>query len=1017
MKIIHQIRFAIICFALLSVLYNCKKKDLEQNVEPTPVEVIQPKSELDTSQDSLNIVKTSALFKKFKNWQDLGLSSNSQEILLDSVFQSYQKVAHKTSDYAYELYRLAWDFYMDRNNHEKTIASIEEFIAICEQDKGHNKIQLLEAYSYLGSALNYSGQCDLAIEKSFIPFLELMSAQVDLTTDPDELGFLKTGEISTYVGYLDCASLLGDGNLQKKILAISEKLVEETHDDIPWYNVYKSDLLGMMSTIYMTMGDFGKAKIFLELYEKYMEPQDIIDHMLLTDRKLYFYSEVNDVENFNSEFKNSSVYYIKALQRFPPNTHEHFLAVHNRRLAFERLAMLKAKTNEVNPEISEAYHKSMRLIDGFEYDNRINPLNAYRGMISYFNSASKRDSARYYLNKYRVLANDLKAMDDIRDAQIFYLEQFLSEEKYNRVDSLLNNHLEASNIKNIQKFLSEKKVPQDVLANEKTIARMLKIATLLQEHSQSHPSYSLKKANQFYLLSASLLNAFKQNQWFNPKEVSQLQKINAGILSTRTAGTENDHLIIKFLESNHSLEMLQKNANSNIILNENDALNSLTNQRNLISRKILNLTNQYLQEELNPKLKEQNTYIKLLNKKDSLSEKIKEDYPDYVFYTSPNFDLSSYRANLDDDTISVRFYLTEKHCYAYLISNRELKFVVLGPRENVKNLTDIYISQIKANQDISKIVMSLNSFLTPLVSGIEPYRNLRIIPHEELNYLPFETFFDEFSKSNKVISYNTSLILDGHNNDVSNSATFAAYAPNYNNDEKVSKSRIVADLERSGNYQLPDAFEEAVYISKLFKGTLFADRKATKQHFTEHANEFSVLHLAMHAVEGDSQNNKDAMLLFTGETEEDYLSLNEVYNLNLSAELTTLSACNTAYGEIDPVEGVLSLSRAFQYAGSKATVTSLWRVPDKETSIIMKRFYEYLKLGQEKHIALKNAKLDYLKTTDDHNLKHPYYWAGFVLTGDTSAIVASTNYWWYVGLVLVVMLILGWSIKKRLKVN
>ena len=48
---------------------------------------------------------------------------------------------------------------------------------------------------------------------------------------------------------------------------------------------------------------------------------------------------------------------------------------------------------------------------------------------------------------------------------------------------------------------------------------------------------------------------------------------------------------------------------------------------------------------------------------------------------------------------------------------------------------------------------------------------------------------------------------------------------------------------------------------------------------------------------------------------------------------------------MDSEEGVLSLSRAFQYAGSDATITSLWRVPDKETSIIMKRFYEYLKEG------------------------------------------------------------------------
>lgn len=87
---------------------------------------------------------------------------------------------------------------------------------------------------------------------------------------------------------------------------------------------------------------------------------------------------------------------------------------------------------------------------------------------------------------------------------------------------------------------------------------------------------------------------------------------------------------------------------------------------------------------------------------------------------------------------------------------------------------------------------------------------------------------------------------------------------------------------------------------------------------------------------------------------------------------------------------------------------SLWKVPDQSSSIIMKMFYENLYDGLEKDEALKLAKLRYLQTAEDNALKHPYYWAGFVLSGDTSVINIDkgNNYLFYFfGLVLLVLVI------------
>ena len=141
------------------------------------------------------------------------------------------------------------------------------------------------------------------------------------------------------------------------------------------------------------------------------------------------------------------------------------------------------------------------------------------------------------------------------------------------------------------------------------------------------------------------------------------------------------------------------------------------------------------------------------------------------------------------------------------------------------------------------------------------------------------------------------------------------------------------------------------------------------------------------------------------------LFISELYNESLDADLAVLSACDTGSGFYENGEGVISLSRAFSYAGVPSTVVSLWKVDDEATAKIMMYFYEHLKLGETKDEALKNAKLDYLKHTDDDLLKHPYYWSGFVLSGNTDALVEKQNYWIYLS--VLPMLALG-LFRKRL---
>lgn len=111
-----------------------------------------------------------------------------------------------------------------------------------------------------------------------------------------------------------------------------------------------------------------------------------------------------------------------------------------------------------------------------------------------------------------------------------------------------------------------------------------------------------------------------------------------------------------------------------------------------------------------------------------------------------------------------------------------------------------------------------------------------------------------------------------------------------------------------------------------------------------------------------------------------FLSLHDIYDLHLDAELTVLSGCRTALGPVVRGEGPISLARAFMYAGSRRVVASLWPVEDRATADLMTRFYRGLFLqALPPAEALAEAQRQVSTTL---RFRDPYHWAGFVLVGD-----------------------------------
>ncbi len=149
---------------------------------------------------------------------------------------------------------------------------------------------------------------------------------------------------------------------------------------------------------------------------------------------------------------------------------------------------------------------------------------------------------------------------------------------------------------------------------------------------------------------------------------------------------------------------------------------------------------------------------------------------------------------------------------------------------------------------------------------------------------------------------------------------------------------------------------------------------------------YRFLHFATHGVlAGDLPYLRQPALVLSQvgdlKGEDGFLTMDEVMGLRLRADLVVLSACQTGLGQEIPGEGVVSLTRAFLHAGSRAVVVSLWRVGDESTAVLMGRAYQHIGEGVRFAEALRRARSD-LRAQERGRWAHPFFWAPFVLYGD-----------------------------------
>ena len=158
--------------------------------------------------------------------------------------------------------------------------------------------------------------------------------------------------------------------------------------------------------------------------------------------------------------------------------------------------------------------------------------------------------------------------------------------------------------------------------------------------------------------------------------------------------------------------------------------------------------------------------------------------------------------------------------------------------------------------------------------------------------------------------------------------------------------------------------------------TLLTGDKATEGWVVRNISDFDIIHLASHG-EFDPVNPLFSSVKLARDDKDDGdLRASEIFGLDIRAGLVMLSACQTGLGKITSGDDVIGMNRAFLYAGTHAIMSSLWRVSDISTALLVKQFYREYK-NRPKAESLSRA-MRHVK----NRFPHPGYWGAFVLVGD-----------------------------------
>ena len=336
-----------------------------------------------------------------------------------------------------------------------------------------------------------------------------------------------------------------------------------------------------------------------------------------------------------------------------------------------------------------------------------------------------------------------------------------------------------------------------------------------------------------------------------------------------------------------------------------------------------------------------------------------------------SINLETIRSALPEDAMLVEYYRAGDAFYVCLLSRGDLKIVELGPApalRRVLQLLRFQLSKFRLGPEYVRTFQQqlleaanehLREFYRQLIAPIERHlkaAHLIIAPHGFLHYLPFHALFDgeRYLGDRFSISYTPSASV--------------YYLCSTKNAPPTAGALVLGVPDPSA----PHILDEVKAVSSVLSNAeVFTGAEATLEVLREKGSQCRFVHIATHG-----WFRQDSPMFSSISLGDSQLSLFDLYQLDLPAELVTLSGCGTGLNVVVGGDELLGLVRGLLYAGAQGVLVTLWDVNDQSTAEFMKLFYEHLKTNPNKAQAVQHATSEIRK-----KYAHPFYWAPFVLVG------------------------------------
>jgi len=409
-------------------------------------------------------------------------------------------------------------------------------------------------------------------------------------------------------------------------------------------------------------------------------------------------------------------------------------------------------------------------------------------------------------------------------------------------------------------------------------------------------------------------------------------------------------------------------------------------------------------------------------RQDDIRERVRQASPHLgsLFYPEP-LDLAGARAALDPGTLLLVYSLGETSGHLFLVGPGRDDFRVVGlpvARQDLAEQVERLRLAIRAaaasgDSRLAEAVRATASALSETVLGpaagaIASAERLLIVPDGPLHVLPFAALADPGSREfrwlveakpiHSVVSMTVYQELLGWRHPTGETARMVAFG------DPIYPS-AVAGRVRGALAPLPATRAEVEALAALAPEATVAylGREATEGRAKALGRDVGAVHFACHGVLDERFPLDSGLALSLPEQAPDIHAADrddnglmqawEVFEtVRLDADLVTLSACETAMGKEMGGEGLVGLTRAFEYAGARSVLASLWSVADESTATLMESFYRHWRAGLAKDEALRQAQRDLIRgpvpvpggADSDRRLdaSQPFFWAAFQLYGD-----------------------------------